>query len=116
MSSAIVNKIQPTNYQELQETLAEVGAKAALRCGLALGSKRFNGEGLMVVTWESSPMLIQQLKIELYNLFGGATSLTFSSVNRPLFSHDSIFFYYLHLLYKMLQAPSPYTVSEVLKE
>lgn len=92
MSSAIVNEIQPTNYQELQETLAEVGAKAALRCGLALGSKRFNGEGLMVVTWESSPMLSQQLKIELYNLFGGATSLTFSSVNRPLFSHDSIFF------------------------
>lgn len=38
MSSAIVNEIQPINYQERQETLAEVGAKAAVRRGSALGS------------------------------------------------------------------------------
>lgn len=44
MSSAIVNEIQPINYQEQQETLAEAGAKAAARCGLALGSRTIHGD------------------------------------------------------------------------
>lgn len=37
MSSANVNKAHPISYQE-QETLDEAGAKAAMRCSLALGS------------------------------------------------------------------------------
>lgn len=37
MSSANVNQVHPIGYQE-QETLEKAGAKAAMRCGLALGS------------------------------------------------------------------------------
>lgn len=43
-SSAIVNEIQPIDYQEQQERLAEAGAKAAARCGLALGSGTVHGD------------------------------------------------------------------------
>lgn len=98
MSSAIVNKIQPINYQEQQETLAEVGAKAAMRCGLALGSK--------TVSWWCHYM-------------GGKSNVGSTAKNRALkfvcWSHIFrflkceqafvsawllCFLYYLHLLYK----------------
>lgn len=77
-------KIQPINYQEHQETLAEVGAKAAVRCGFGPGldnnnnnnNNNFHGD---VNIWEASLMLIWQQKNRAFK-FVRATYFTFTWV------------------------------------
>ncbi len=98
MSSAIVNEFKPIKYQEQQETLAEVGAKAAVRCGLALGSITRWCRYMSNVDSTAKNRVFQSV---------GATNFTSTWLwtgpcfcMTPLFLLLLLFFNYLHLLYK----------------
>lgn len=87
-------KIQPINCKE-QQTLAEVSAKAAVRCGLALGS--------IITSWwcpymggKSNVDSTEEEKNRAYKFLCRSHIFHIHmNVKRPLFLHDCVFSFVL---------------------